>query len=187
MSQKNEPAAWIDDVLDFWFTRLTPEEWFATSPAVDADIGRRFGDLHAGFAKQLPEAATGSARGVLAAVIVLDQFPRNIFRGSPRSFATDDVALELAETAIRRGLDGELAALERQFLYMPFQHSEDPAVQTRSLEIFAALGDPNILDFARRHWEIIDRFGRFPHRNQILGRESTDDEASFLREPGSSF
>tara|TARA_B100000315_G_scaffold241706_1_gene262815 strand:- start:14 stop:577 length:564 start_codon:yes stop_codon:yes gene_type:complete len=178
---------WIDEVLDFWFEQLTPKAWYAKDEATDATIHRRFGDIYTRLSKDLPGEATASARGMLAAVIVLDQFPRNMFRGSAHSFGTDDKALKLAESAILRGYDKELSGKECQFLYMPFQHSEDRDVQSRSVAIFSSLGNPKLLEYAQRHRKIIDRFGRFPHRNEVLGRTSSDEEEGFLQEPGSSF
>jgi uncharacterized protein (DUF924 family) len=124
---------------------------------------------------------------MLAAILVLDQFPRNMFRDDPRAFATDQAALTLSKRAIGEGLDLRLPPEQRAFIYMPFQHSEALDDQARSIEIFTSLGAPLNLDFARRHEAIIARFGRFPHRNAVLGRESTEDEIAFLKEPGSSF
>ena len=125
-------------------------------------------------------------RGSLALVIVLDQFSRNLFRGDPKAFAWDDTALSHARRAIDRGFAPALPVVERQFLYMPFQHSEDLTVQAESVALFETIGE-HALGFARRHQEIIERFGRFPHRNAVLGRESTAEELKFLEEPNSSF
>jgi uncharacterized protein (DUF924 family) len=122
----------------------------------------------------------------LALVVVLDQFSRNMFRGTPRAFAGDLAALAAAASIIERGFDRLLSAQERTFVYMPFEHAEDLAAQNRSLALFGAL-DPNDMEYARRHHEIIARFGRFPHRNAVLGRESTPEEIEFLKRPGSSF
>jgi uncharacterized protein (DUF924 family) len=122
----------------------------------------------------------------LALVVVLDQFSRNMFRGTPRAFAGDPAALAAAASVIERGFDRPLSAQERTFVYMPFEHAEDLAAQRRSLALFEAL-DPNDMEYARRHHEIIARFGRFPHRNSLLGRESTPEEIEFLKRPGSSF
>lgn len=183
--QRNDD--WVDDVLDFWFRELAATDWFRKSDAVDALIVRRFQALHARLERALPDECERSPRAALAGIIALDQFPRNMFRSSPRAFASDAAALSLAERAIERRFDRRLAVAERKFLYMPFQHAEDRAVQTRSVELFAALGDPGTLDYARRHRAIIDRFGRFPHRNAVLGRPTTAEEAEFLSQPGSSF
>jgi len=174
-------------VLDFWFGELTPTQWFTKDAAVDAAIAERFTTLTARVATGAMPHWAGSAGGLLAAVIVLDQFPRNLYRDDPRAYATDDQALALAEAAIERGLDQGMSARARQFLYMPFMHSEDPADQARCVALFATLDDPNALWFAERHKEIIDRFGRFPHRNQTLGRETSEAEAAFLKEPNSGF
>jgi uncharacterized protein (DUF924 family) len=117
---------------------------------------------------------------------VLDQFPRNMFRGTPRAFSSDPMALAAARNALERSFDRLLSPHERTFLYLPFEHAEDLAAQRRALTLFEAL-DPNDMEYARRHYEIIARFGRFPHRNAVLGRESTAEEAEFLKQPGSSF
>ena len=186
MSGTTSSDAWIGDVLDFWFKELGPEDWYKKDDAIDATIQERFGALYEALARTT-HADVPTARGALATVIVLDQFPRNMFRGSPKSFTSDTKALAIAQSAIARGIDRELAASERQFLYMPFQHSEDRGVQERSVELFADLGDAEVLRYAELHRAIIDRFGRFPHRNAVLGRASTPDEIAFLREPDSSF
>lgn len=176
-----------EDILAFWFGELQPAQWFRPDAALDASIAARFGNTLVALRLVVPAAWTATARGTLAAVIVLDQFPRNIHRGTPGAFASDADALRLASNAIGKGLDLELTEVERQFLYLPYQHAEDLAVQERSLELYRALGNANVLDFATRHRDIIGRFGRFPHRNAILGRASTAEEAAFLQQPGSSF
>ena len=177
----------IEEVLKFWFDDLSPDDWFESDEAVDNHIRERFGELHEAVREQVPETWRRSARGCLAAVIVLDQFPRNMYRGASRAFAADDAALSLAKEALARGFDRELSIDERKFLYMPFEHSENPAEQARSMELFGTLGNELDLDYARRHKEIIDRFGRFPHRNEALGRVSTPEEIEFIKKPGSSF
>ena len=174
-------------VLDFWFGELTPTQWFTKDAAVDAQVAERFGALTARVATGGAPHWAASAGGLLAAVIVLDQFPRNLYRDDPRAYATDHQALALAEEAIRLGLDQGLSARARQFLYLPFMHSEDSEDQARCVELFATLDDPDALWFAERHKEIIDRFGRFPHRNETLGRATTEEEAAFLKEPHSGF
>jgi len=172
---------WIDDVLKFWFTELRPESWFKRDDAIDAQIRERFGALHASLTEKVPAAVTSTPTGALATVIVLDQFSRNLFRNSPRAFACDAVALTIAQEAIAAGFDRDLDRNQRVFLYMPYQHSEEREVQRRSIELFAPLGDANVLDYANQHRDIIERFGRFPHRNRVLGRESTADEIEFLK------
>lgn len=171
-------------VLKFWYGELEPEQWWKRDDGVDAAVTSRFGVLYEQLAAKIPDDWLNTPNGRLAAVIVLDQFPRNMFRGDARSFATDASALELASETIASGDDMKLEPEGRSFLYMPYQHSEDPQVQARSVELFTALGNEEQLDFAIRHKEIIDRFGRFPHRNEMLGRESTEEEIEFLKEPG---
>ncbi|HXU51122.1 MAG TPA: DUF924 family protein [Casimicrobiaceae bacterium] len=183
-----------DDVLAFWFgapPHTERGEWFRKDAAFDAAIRERFGDaLARGLAGAFGEWC-GEPRGALARVVLLDQFTRNAFRDTPRAFAGDARALATADDAIRRGFDASLDRYERWFLYIPYEHSEDLAMQRRALELFGALARDEGLDgplrYAKRHAEIIERFGRFPHRNAILGRESTPEEIAFLREPGSSF
>ena len=177
----------IEEVLKFWFDDLSPDDWFKSDEAVDGHIRERFQELHETLREQVPETWRNSARGCLAAVIVLDQFSRNMYRGASRAFASDGAALSLAKEALARGFDRELSMDERKFLYMPFEHSENPAEQERSIELFSTLESELDLDYARRHKEIIDRFGRFPHRNAVLGRISTPEEIEFIKEPGSSF
>lgn len=170
---------WAEQVTRYWFEELPPQAWFRKDTHVDDAIRERFAALHDEIARIRPERLT-TPRDCLAAVIVLDQFPRNMFRGSPRAFATDALALLISQHAIAAGLDQQLDRQQRWFLYMPFQHSEDRAVQARSIELFTQLNDPENLGYARRHREIIDRFGRFPHRNEVLGRVSTPEEAQFI-------
>jgi uncharacterized protein (DUF924 family) len=172
---------WIDEVLRFWFEETAANVWFARDDALDAEIRRRFGALHASLTEKVPATVSASPLGALAAVIVLDQFSRNLFRNSSRAFTTDPTALAITEEVIASGFDRDLNTNQRIFLYMPLQHSEDLSVQRRSLELFGALGDSNSLDYARQHYEIIERFGRFPHRNRVLGRQSTAEEGEFLK------
>ncbi len=181
-----EPA-WIAEVLDFWFGELGREDWYAKSPALDDSVRSRFSALYERVVAEPPDPETGSARTLLAAVIVLDQFPRNMFRDTAKAFAADSLALALAKATTGRGLDRELDPSQRHCLYLPFQHSEIAADQDRACALYEELGDAEGLDFARRHKAIIDRFGRFPHRNAQLGRRSTPEEAAFLEQPGSGF
>jgi uncharacterized protein (DUF924 family) len=180
-------AGVIDEILRFWFETLKPEDWYRKDPAIDAEIVKRFSAIYEALKLRVPQDWLAEPRGMLAAILVLDQFPRNIFRDDPRAFATDQAALTLSKHAIREGLDMRLPPEQRAFIYMPFQHSEARDDQARSIELFTALGAPLNLDFARRHEAIIARFGRFSHRNAVLGRESTGEELAFLKEPGSSF
>ncbi len=183
-----EPIAdTIDKLLHFWFETLTPKDWYRPPPRVDADIERRFRDAYEALKDGVPDDWLATPRGMLAAILVLDQLPRNMFRGTPQAFATDGEALALAKRAIAEGMDERLPPAKRAFVYMPFQHSEDAADQARSVALFTELGNPLNLDYAIRHQDVVTRFGRFPHRNKILGRESTPEEEEFLKQPGSSF
>ena len=184
LDKRNEPTVEAQDVLDFWYRELTPKQWWKRDDAVDGEITSRFAALYERLAGKVPQVWLASPRGRLAAVIVLDQFPRNMFRGNPRSFATDAKALEIASGTIATGCDVMLSQSERTFLYMPYQHSEEREVQARSVVLFQKLDDLAQLDFALRHKEIIDRFGRFPHRNKVLGRATTPREEEFLKNPG---
>ena len=170
---------WSAQILRYWFDELHSDAWFRKDESVDAAIRERFGALYEQLAQIRPQQIATPLESI-AAVIALDQFPRNMFRGSPRAFATDALALSIAQHAIARGFDEQLTAQQRLFLYMPFQHAEDRAVQARSIELFSRLGLDENLDYARRHKEIIDRFGRFPHRYEVLGRESTGAEREFV-------
>lgn len=172
---------WIAEVLRFWFEETRPQAWFMRDENLDAEIRKRFGALHASLTEKVPATVTSTPLGALATVIVLDQFSRNLYRNSPRAFSADATALAIAQDAIAAAFDRELSVNQRTFLYMPFQHSEDRAVQARSVELFTQLGDANGLDYARQHRDIIERFGRFPHRNRALSRDSTPDEIEFLK------
>ena len=175
----NPSDSWIEPILHFWFEELQPQAWFTADAKLDEVIRAKFYEVHEQLRQGVPKTVTATARGCLAAVIVLDQFPRNMFRGSAVAFATDALALSISEQAIVAGLDQGLSVQQRTFLYMPFQHSEDPAVQARSIELFASLND-ELLGYAQQHKAIIDRFGRFPHRNAMLGRISNAEELEFL-------
>jgi uncharacterized protein (DUF924 family) len=174
-------------VLNFWFGEVPREQWFAGGAALDEQVRARSLPVHATVAAEPEDALVANAKTALAAVIVLDQFSRHLFRGDARAFASDIKALAIAETAIANGLADALNNDERLFLYLPFEHQENADAQARSLELISALGDPELTKYARAHKDIIDRFGRFPHRNAILGRISTAEEIEFLKAPGSSF
>jgi uncharacterized protein (DUF924 family) len=174
-------------VLDFWFVESGPEKWFMKDEAFDREIRQRFGSTYRrAYDGDLGEWIE-TAEGCLALVIVLDQFPRNMFRDDARAFATDPHARHLLRHTLDMGYDKVLDARQRQFLYMPLQHSESPRDQAESVRLNAMLGNDDVLKYAIAHKEIIDRFGRFPHRNAVLGRESTAAELEFLTQPGSSF
>jgi uncharacterized protein (DUF924 family) len=186
MSEAMERQVWVGDVLRFWFEECVPEQWFKKDDAFDAALNGRFGSVHRHVAALAHEDCVRDADTALAAAIVLDQFSRNMFRGTPAAFASDPKAFGIAEPAVSRGLDRGLETERRQFFYLPFEHSEDAEVQKRSVALFATLG-PEALRWAEAHKVIIDRFGRFPHRNAILGRVSTPEEIEFLAGPNSSF
>jgi len=164
--------AWAGEVLDFWFSR-GPDEWWKQDEAFDAEIRERFGIEWARQSRREAGDFTGDPDTALAAVILFDQFPRNMFRGHADQFATDHLALAIAKKAISKGFDDGMESERRGFLYMPFQHSENLADQRQSLLLFTALGDAEQLKFARKHYQVIETFGRFPHRNAALGRKPT--------------
>lgn len=176
-----------EDVLVFWFEELTARDWWRKDPELDQRIAVRFGATLESAARCELFSWRTSARGRLAEVIVLDQFSRNVHRDSAAAFASDALALALAQEAVARGCDRELPVVQRAFLYLPYMHSESPRIHEEALRLFAAPGLEDNLDFEHRHKAIIDRFGRYPHRNAVLGRASTAEELEFLRQPGSSF
>ncbi len=179
------PDQTIDELLAFWFA--DPARWWKKDPAFDAELRARFEALHAAIEQGGHEDWLDSPRGALAYVIVLDQLSRNMFRDDPRAFASDARARAAARGALERGFDRALPEDQRAFLYMPFMHSEELADQDRCIELFTGLAGSNQLGYAERHRDIIRRFGRFPHRNAVLGRASTPEEIEFLKQPGSSF
>jgi uncharacterized protein (DUF924 family) len=176
-----EPA-WVGEVLHFWFDELKADQWFAKSDVIDAQIRDRFLALHRRVAADDGSAAM-TQRPLLAAVIVLDQFSRNLFRGTPRAFAADPIARELSRAAVKQRFDDGMNEQERLFLYMPFEHSEDRKDQALAVELIARLGNEEWTRDAIAHQTIIDQFGRFPHRNAILNRHSSQDEVAFLQKP----
>ncbi len=190
---------WRDEVLGFWFGGLEDadldrprEAWFTKDATFDDAIRERFDALVASIEAGTTRTSGQDAREVLAFVVAADQFPRNLFRGGARAFACDPIALAVARAALSAGLDQELPPVARWFLYLPLEHSESLADQDESVRRFESLpadsaGRAGVVDYARRHRVIVERFGRFPHRNVALGRTSTDEELRFLQEPGSSF
>jgi len=174
-------------VLDFWFEEIDPKQWWRKDPQFDALIQERFGALHAAAGAGELFVWRAHADGCLAEVIVLDQFSRNLYRDSALAFAFDGMALLLAQCAVARGMDAVLPVERRAFLYMPYMHSESKNIHAHAVQLFDQPGLENTLDFELRHKAIIDRFGRYPHRNAVLGRTSTAEEVEFLQEKGSSF
>jgi uncharacterized protein (DUF924 family) len=192
-----------EEILTFWFgppggpPLANQGLWWSKDPELDARIAVRFGTALEAAARGAYEEWTAAPRSALALVVLLDQLSRNVWRGTPRAFAQDERALRVSLAGQERGHDRQLAPVERWFFYMPLMHAEDPAIQQQAVRTFARLADeapPDLrqacelaLDFAERHRVIVERFGRFPHRNAILGRPSTPEELAFLKEPGSSF
>ena len=173
-------------MLQFWFQELSEREWFVRSADLDARIRARFLEVHERLLRQeAREVAT--PRAMLAAVIVLDQFSRNLFRGDPRAFAADPIARRIAKALVEQGFDREMAQQERLFVYLPFEHSENREDQAFSVALFSQLGNDDWTRYAIAHQRIIDRCGRFPHRNAVLGRPSTADETALLQDPANSF
>ncbi|MNJ98443.1 hypothetical protein D3C87_162090 [compost metagenome] len=174
-------------VLDFWFEEIDPSLWFMKDDLFDQRVQDRFLPTYAFLINDETHAWRVSPEGRLAEVIVLDQFPRNMFRDKPEAFATDELALIAAQEAVRVGDDRKLPIIQRAFLYMPYMHSEDAKVHEQAMKLFNQPGLENNYKYEIAHKKIIDRFGRYPHRNKILGRKSTPEEIEFLKEPGSSF
>lgn len=173
---------WTADVLHFWFDHIGPARWYGGGHEVDAETRDRFEPLWFSLKDEKAIFFATSPTDALAAVILFDQFPRNMFRHEADAFATDDLALGIAKLALEAGFDAQLDVAQRQFLYMPFQHSEDIADQDMSVELFDALGEEPPLKFAIAHRDIVKRFGRFPHRNEILGRETLPEEVEAIAE-----
>jgi uncharacterized protein (DUF924 family) len=170
------------DVLAFWFDELGRPDWFSGRPELDAEIRARFGALCVAALGSAPDDHLRDPRAALAGIVLLDQFPRQVFRGEARAFAGDPVALAVAHGAIDRGWDAGMTADERMFLYMPLMHSEVLADQELCVKLFRDLGDEEALAYAIEHRDIVARFGRFPHRNRALGRATTPQEAEFLKQ-----
>lgn len=188
----------IEKVINFWFGCPSEpsygqprKEWFIKNEAFDRAVQEQLLELYQQAANHELEAWQNTAEGCLALLVLLDQVPRNIFRGQPQAFATDEKARAIANFALQQGFDGQLLPVQRWFIYLPLEHSEDLEDQNKSVELFRRLpNDPEnqkTLDYALKHRDIIVRFGRFPHRNAILNRESTAEETAFLQQPGSSF
>ncbi len=175
------------EILDFWFNPEHQSLWFSKSDTFDQKIRQNFSKVHEQAVQAELWSWRKTADGRLAEIIVLDQFSRNLYRDQPLAFAQDGLALALAQEAISLNLDAQLNPEQRSFLYMPFMHSESKIMHEFALKLFQRLGNPVNLDYEKRHKKIIECFGRYPHRNKILGRESTPEELEFLDQPGSSF
>ncbi|KQV83189.1 DUF924 family protein [Rhizobium sp. Root1220] len=176
-----------EEVHDFWFRECSQDQWFKATAELDHHIRDRFRHTHLALARDIADAWHSTALARLAAVIVLDQFPRNIYRGTPLAFATDGLALREAKLAIAVGADQRVGRECRAFFYMPFEHAEDIEEQNRAAALFGALDDEEHSDYALRHRDVIAAYGRFPHRNVLIGRESTEAELEYLARPGAGF
>lgn len=171
----------FNEVIKFWFEETSPKQWFEKNPDFDLVIENRFKNLFYEVVAGEHADWRSDPEGRLAEIIVLDQFTRNMFRDEPESFKYDFLALALAQEAVRSGDDQKLEPQKRTFLYMPFMHSESKEIHKKALELFTNLGQETNLEYEIKHKEIIDKFGRYPHRNKILGRESTPEEIEFLK------
>lgn len=176
-----------DDILRFWFQEIQPAQWWKVDPAFDELVRSRFGGLHEQARRCELFAWRATPEGRLAEVIALDQFARNIHRGTPEAFSADALALALAQEAVAAGDDLQLPIEQRAFLYMPFMHSESAAIHAAGEPLMKERAAQGTYDFELKHKAIVDRFGRYPHRNATLGRVSTPEEEAFLMQPGSSF
>ncbi|MBX9697675.1 MAG: DUF924 domain-containing protein [Alphaproteobacteria bacterium] len=180
-----------NSILEFWFGSASHPQfqpfWFSGGVEVDQVIQERFGSLYEGLLKNRDNGWQSDTTGALALVLLFDQFPRHLFRGTAQMFQSDVLALEIAKSQVDQERDKELPALMRSFLYLPFEHSEDLEDQRRSILLFEALGNSDFLAYAESHYRTIERFGRFPHRNALLGRASHADEVAFLQSPPSGF
>ena len=187
MSETQVIEAGPDAILAFWFEELKPAEWFSVSGELDGDIKKRFMAVHEAAHKGELYHWRSSAQGRLAEIIVLDQFSRNIYRNKKEAFLYDSMAVALTQEAMHIGADKELSNAQKSFLYMPFMHSESLIIHELAKQCFKQPGLEINYRFEMQHQEIIERFGRYPHRNAILGRESSEEELAFLKQPGSSF
>lgn len=181
----SEQLATSIDVLDFWWN-AGPQKWFASSKEFDAEIAERFLPTIEAAKEGKLSSWTATADGALALIILLDQFTRNVYRGSARAFDADPTAREIADKAVRAGFDKAFPKEVRAFFYLPFEHAEDIDLQERSVDLFRALGDQGFYTYALEHMDVIRRFGRFPHRNAVLGRDTTAAEQAFLDSGGFS-
>lgn len=175
------------EILKFWFDEIDPSQWWAKDDNFDRLLAEKFSAVHARATRCELFEWRVNAKGRLAEIIILDQFSRNMYRDLPSAFVNDSLALALSQEAISAGVESQLTAKERNFLYMPFMHSESLKIHEAAIELFKKNGIKNNLDFEVKHKFIIERFGRYPHRNSILGRVSTVEEIEFLKTPGSGF
>lgn len=176
-----------EDIIEFWFNELTPSQWWQKSAAFDTELKERFFDVHQQVIRCELSHWRASAVGRLAEIIVIDQFSRNIYRDTPQAFTYDPLALALAQAAVAAKADDELSESQRNFMYMPFMHSESLLIHQQARPLFENKASQHTFDFELKHIAIIHRFGRYPHRNAILQRRSSEEERIFLTEPNSGF
>ena len=179
--------AFINQIIEFWFTDIKPKDWFTKNPDFDALLEQCFGDVIEDAIGARLDSWAKTKKGRLALILLLDQMTRNVFRDTPKAFAGDDMALAMSLRAVHDGFLEETSPKENQFFLMPMMHSENLDIQNQSIPLFEQYTHPDVVKFAKKHRDIVARFGHFPHRNVILGRPSTEDEKRFLEEPGSSF
>lgn len=177
----------VEEVLQFWFAPGREAQWFQADSSFDGEVRRRLLPHFEAARIGKYESWRRDARGCLGLCVLFDQVPRNVFRGTPRAFGSDAAARAVTRHALAHGFDQKLAKRERLFLYLPLEHSEDLADQEDCVRLIAQLEDGGYLDYAERHRDVIARFGRFPHRNAVLGRDSTEEELEFLKQPNSTF
>ena len=182
VSPDTVPDDWESQIIDFWFDAHGHVDWFGGGPAFDAEVTEKFADIYAALRSQPVEAFTIGTMTALAAIILFDQMPRNMFRGSAEAFATDPLALGIAKVGVSRGFDTVLDTDKKVFFYLPFEHSEDLDDQRESLRLMGSLDNPEYLEYAQAHFDIIKAFGRFPHRNKVLGRSDRPGEADAIAE-----
>lgn len=177
----------VSTIISFWFAEITPKQWWIKDEKLDNLISQRFGEIHSAASCGELFSWRDFSHGRLAEIIVLDQFSRNIHRNTPKAFANDPMALALSQEAVRAKIDSKMTPAEKAFLYIPFMHSESTVIHQTAVELYKQPGLEDNYEFELKHKAIIDRFGRYPHRNKILGRASTVEELAFLDQPGSSF
>lgn len=175
------------EILDFWFEKLNPNQWWKEDAIVDNLIKEKFLDIHNQAIKGELWSWRNDPQASLAEIIIIDQFSRNIYRGKPKSFLYDGIALVLAQSVIDKNLYQQLSLVQKSFLYLPYMHSESSKIHEEAVRLYGSLGLKENYEIELKHKAIIDRFGRYPHRNKVIGRDSTPDEIIFLQEPGSSF
>jgi len=181
----NDMTSWVANIIEFWFNHLERKDWFAVNEKVDHIIIDKYANLWQSEHQKQATYFIDDEHNALAAIILFDQFPRNMFRGKAAAFSSDTLAVDIAKLSIDKGLDHKLSMDRRVFLYMPFMHSENMDDQKQSLKLFNALGEVEQMKYALSHYKMIERFGRFPHRNSILGRVNSAEETLSIKQGNS--